>query len=97
MTRFIALTLIASLTLLSIVDTAEARRCRRRSSCNSCQTACVSHACQPAAWQDPNMMPPGGQPTYANPPAAPAQPPAPRPQPDNAAAVNGEFEIDQTN
>ena len=97
MTRFIALTLIASMTLLSFVDTADARRCRRRSCCNSCQSACVSNAYSPGAWQDPNMMPPSGQPTYANPPAAPAQPPAPRPQPDNAAAINGDVDIDQTN
>ena len=58
MTRFIALTLIASMTLLSFVDTADARRCRRRSCCNSCQSACVSNAYSPGAWQDPSMMPP---------------------------------------
>ncbi|MBA4015819.1 MAG: hypothetical protein C0483_01385 [Pirellula sp.] len=97
MTRFIALTLLASMTLLSFVDTAEARRCRRRSSCNSCQTACASNGCQPGAMQDPGMMPPGGQPTYANPPAAPTQPPAPRPQPNNAANFNGNVDAELTN
>lgn len=83
MKRFVALALLASLTVLAFADTAEARRCRRR--CHSCQqvSQCATGGCQPGyahAYHDPNMgvqhgsMQPG-QPQYAPPaPPQPAQP-----------------------
>ena len=88
MKRFVALALLASLTVLAVADTAEARRCRRRcgSSCHQvsqCATSgCQSGGCQSGyahAYQDPNMgvqhssVQPG-QPQYAPAPPRPAQP-----------------------
>ncbi len=62
MKRFIAVALLASFAMLAFVDTAEARRCRRRSNC--CQTACcqTQNACQSGAMQDPQAMNQYGQP-----------------------------------
>ncbi|MBL9080829.1 MAG: hypothetical protein JNK76_03435 [Planctomycetales bacterium] len=95
MKRLVVLALLASVTVLSFADTAEARRCRRRSrGCNTCQTACNTGGCQTGGCHtgygsqsiDPNMQY-QGQPTYADPNmGAPGNvPQAPRPQQAPAA------------